>query len=495
MDIAVIGISCRLPDANNYEMFWENLKDGRNCVRKADDRWNVQEYKRLAGEDFSNASVSSGIVPEIDKFDHQFFQISPKEAKHMDPQQRLLLEETWRCIEDAGIPLTDLQQKLTSVYVGAMGLDYYQNVHEEEEIDGYCATGVFPHLLSGRISYFFDLKGKSQTIDTACSSSLSALDNAVKELQAGHTNYSVVAGVNLNVNPSRNVMWLRNRMLSADGLCKSFDATADGFVSGDGVACILLQPYENAIREHNHIYGVIKGINVVHGGKAVSLTAPSADAQTRLICGTYDQVDFKADAVNYIETHGSGTSLGDPIEVESLTRSYRSMTDKKQFCYLGTVKSNIGHLEAASGIVALIKVLLMMKYHQIPPTLNVTKPNPIIDFKRSPFLLADELREWKAPKENEPRRAGVNSFGLAGVSVHVLLEEYIPKPLSIEEEDSQIFLLSAKTKKSMIALIETWKEFIETEAFERIQLSNICKTLSVGRVHFTYRTGTIVHSC
>jgi len=339
--------------------------------------------------------------------------------------------------------------------------------------------------------HFFDLKGKSQTIDTACSSSFSALDNAVKDLYHGYADYSLVAGVNLNLNPMRDVMCLRNRMLSEEGRCKAFDASADGFVTGDGVACILLQPLEDAVRSNNHIYGVIKGINTVHGGRAVSLTAPDVKAQSRAISGAYEQTDISADSVNYIETHGSGTSLGDPIEIEALTHSYKTMTDKKQFCYIGSVKSNIGHLESASGIIGLIKVLMMMKYHQIPPTLHVNTPNPLIDLKHSPFIIADKLIRWEPVYENTPLRAGISCFGLTGVSVHVLLEEYTVKP-HFTDNSAQIFLLSAKNRESLNEMIDEWKEYINTEEFADCELSDICKTLAVGREHFPFRTGRII---
>ena len=498
MDIAIIGLSCRLPDADNYDEFWNNLRDGKNCIHSMKDRWNIEEYKDLAGSDYSHACLASGQISGIDKFDNQFFCISPNEARHMDPQQRILLEETWRCIEDSGIPLSVLQENKTSVYVGSMAIDYYQNIHDESEINRYSSCGVFSNALSGRISYFFDFKGKSETVDTACSSTLSCLDDAVKELQGGYADFSIVAGVNINANPSRNIMWLRNHMLSVDGQCKSFDASADGFVSGEGIGCVLVRPYDDAVKDKNHIYGVIKGINVVHSGRTVSLTAPDVNSQTKMICDTYSKVGFKADTVNYIEAHGSGTSLGDPIEVEALTRSYKTMTNKKQFCFLGTVKGNVGHLESASGMAGLVKVLMMLKHHKIPSTLNVITPNPIIDFKDSPFLLADKLTDWKKIDEKTPLRAGISSFGLTGVGAHVLIEEFIPVDESYNhnkkrcDENSQLLFLSAKSKKSLLSLIDVWKEYISTESFEKAHISDICKTLSVGREQFNYRLGFVV---
>ncbi|NLC47356.1 MAG: polyketide synthase, partial [Firmicutes bacterium] len=296
-------MACRLPGAKNYAEFWRNLEQGVDSIRKVPpERWDEEEYNLLAGDDAKNAAGMCGLLENIERFDNRIFNISPREATCMDPQQRLLLEETWHCVEDSGVPLEKLQKSRTCVCVGAMAIDYYQNVHNFcEPIDGYAGVGVYHCLLSNRISYFFGLSGESKTIDTACSSSLVALNDARQALTMKACDYAIVAGVNLNVNPSRNVMWLRNRMLSPDGKCKTFDKDADGFVSGEGVGVLLLQPLGAAVRDNNRIYAVIKGSAVNHCGKSISLTAPKVEAQKNLLIAAYDNAGFSPETVTYIE--------------------------------------------------------------------------------------------------------------------------------------------------------------------------------------------------
>jgi acyl transferase domain-containing protein/acyl carrier protein/short-subunit dehydrogenase involved in D-alanine esterification of teichoic acids len=495
-DIAVIGMACRLPGAKNYAEFWRNLEQGVDSIRKVPpERWDEEEYNLLAGDDAKNAAGMCGLLENIDRFDNRFFNISPREATCMDPQQRLLLEETWHCVEDSGVPLEKLQKSRTCVCVGAMAIDYYQNVHNFcEPIDGYAGVGVYHCLLSNRISYFFGLSGESKTIDTACSSSLVALNDARQALTMKACDYAIVAGVNLNVNPSRNVMWLRNRMLSPDGKCKTFDKDADGFVSGEGVGVLLLQPLGAAVRDNNRIYAVIKGSAVNHCGKSISLTAPKVEAQKNLLIAAYDNAGFSPETVTYIEAHGTGTSLGDPIEIEALTQAFRKYTNESQFCRIGSVKTNIGHLESASGIAGVIKVILMMKYKKIPGNLNFKTVNPIIDFENSPFILSTGLTKWDRKEESIPRRAGVNSFGFSGANAHIVLEENntVKARYGGKQKKRQLFVLSAKTRSSLEMLLDSWKSFVDSDAFMEYDLKDISHTLLSGRGMFEYRYGKCI---
>lgn len=496
-DIAIIGIACRFPGANDYKQFWENLLHEVNSVREiTPDRWDVNKYYS-PDRNQPNKSISKwgGLLDKIDHFDAPFFQLSPREATVMDPQQRLLLEETWHCIEDAGISLHELQQHKTSVYVGVMAIDYQHHMFDlGHTTDSYECLGNYAGILSNRLSYFFNFTGESQSIDAACASSLVSLHNARRSLLLGESEYAIAAGVSLICHPWRYISFSKSHMLSPDGQCKTFDVAANGYVPGEGVGVLLLCPLEKAINKGYHIYGVIKGSAVKHTGKAKSITAPRVEIERQVIEDAMKNSLLSLENMTYVEAHGTGTSLGDPIEVEALTQAFN--TKKNQYCYIGTVKSNIGHLEAAAGVAGVIKVLLMMQHRKIPKTLNVKHVNPIIDFDHSPFRLSNALIDWQLPENIKTRFAGINSFGFGGVNAHVVLEEYIPdaksKKLPNTKEDGLPFILSAKTKESLNALIEKWQSYIKTDEFKSQTLEEICYTLMIGREKFSYRFGVIV---
>jgi acyl transferase domain-containing protein/acyl carrier protein len=491
-DIAIVGIACRFPGAENYQEFWQNLSQGVNSIREID-RWNFDEHYSPTGDNSKSVSKWCGLLDDVDKFDNSFFNISPREANHMDPQQRILLEETWRCIEDSGISLKKLQEERTSVYVGAMALDPYLNSPTESNIDIYSASGIYQFMMANRISYYLGLSGESIVVEAACASSMVALCDAKKALATGESDYALVSGVNLHYSPARYLMWSKNRMLSKDGKCKTFDKDADGFVSGEGIGVLLLQPLDKAVQDKNNIYGVIKGCAVNHGGKAISISSPRVEAQRDVILAAYEDADFGPDTVTYIEAHGTGTSLGDPIEVEALTQAFQRSTIEKQFCKIGSVKTNVGHLEAAAGMPGVIKVLMMMRHKKIPPSLNMKTINPIIDFENSPFSIADGLTDWVSRKEGEPLRAGVSSFGFGGVNGHVLLEEYQEEIIESESiiESSYPFVLSAKTPHSLEEVLHDWREFAKSDSFSKINFKDSCLTL-LNREDFSYRCGKLL---
>ncbi|MGD6960808.1 beta-ketoacyl synthase N-terminal-like domain-containing protein [Fictibacillus phosphorivorans] len=493
--IAVIGIACRLPGANNKDEFWWNLKNGVNSIKDIPtDRWDINKYYSSNFEkDNKTISKWCGLLNDVNMFDNKFFNISPREANHMDPQQRILLEETWKCIEDSGVSLSSLQEKITSVYIGVMTADYREKVFSHEvNIDSYSCLGSFEAILSNRISHIFQFKGASMSINAACASSLVAIHEAKRSLEFGESQFAIAGGVSLNLHPGKYISFSKSRMLSPDGQCKTFDVDANGYVPGDGAGLLLLQPLEDAIRDGNHIYGIIKGSGVNHNGGSHTITAPKVGAQKEVILSALKDADINPETVTYIEAHGTGTSLGDPIEVEALKSAYRDYTDLKQYCQIGSVKTNIGHLEAAAGIAGTIKVLMMMKYKMIPPTLNLKIENPIIDFKNSPFVLATKTSDWM-PKEPMPLRAGVSSFGFGGVNAHVLIEEFpIAENDSIDEADQYPFILSAKNLESLESLKKDWYELIDSNKYSNFRLRDIVSTLSTGRQHFKYRTGFLV---
>jgi acyl transferase domain-containing protein/acyl carrier protein len=497
-DIAIVGMACRFPDAGNYDQYWDNLWRGINSITEiSKERWDVGKYYSSdINEPNKTISKYCGQLDHIDQFDNRFFNISPREANNMDPQQRLLLEETWHCIEDSGISLDTLQQKRTAVYIGVMTADYRQEaLAPGVETDSYACLGNYECILANRISYVFGLQGSSISINAACASSLVAISEAKRSLAQGKSDYVIVGGVSLNIHPWKYISFSKSRMLSPDGQCKTFDKDANGYVPGEGVGVLLLQRLSDAIRDGNHIYGIIKGSGVKHGGKALSITAPRVEAQRDVILEAYEDAGLSPDTVSYVEAHGTGTSLGDPVEVESLTQAFRKYSQRTQFCKIGSVKTNIGHLEAAAGIAGVIKVLLMMRHKKIPPTLNIKTLNPIIDFENSPFMVATGLTDWVSREEGIPLRAGVSSFGFGGVNSHVLLEEFIPKDTTREGafESSHLFILSAKTPESLEKLLDEWRLFSNGQNFSDGKIRALCLTLLTGReTTFPYRFGRII---
>jgi len=489
-DLAVLGISCRFPGSEGYRQYWRSLAAGEDAVREIPpERWPAGEfYSRDPGA--SNASVSKwgGFLDRIDEFDHRFFNISPREAKAMDPRQRILLEEVWCALEDSTLSLERLRKMRTAVFVGMMSLD--ESAHLPP-VDGYAGSGSAGCMLANRISHFFDFSGPSLGIDTASSSSLVALHQAKEALLSGHADYALVAGISLNQTPWKYISFSKARMLSPDGRCKAFDRSANGYAPGEGVGVIILQRADRAATDGNFVHGIVKGSAVNHGGLSVSLTAPQVAAQRDVIERAHSDAGVSPESITYVEAHGSGTPLGDPIEVEALVQAFRSGTHAEQFCHLGSVKTNIGHLEPAAGIAGVIKVLVMMKHRSIPASLHLRAPNPMLDLARSPFMLVDRLIPW--PGGSGPLRAGVSSFGFGGVNSHVVMESAPEKEPSTSSDSGESdrslllpFILSARTPSSLRALVESWLAFVKTEEFERSSWRDICGTL-LGRKAFDSR--------
>ncbi len=496
-EVAIVGISCRFPGAKSYEGFWLNLEKGKNDVREIpESRWSSEFYSTDFHEPNRSISKWCGLLDDIERFDSAFFGISARESKSMDPQQRLLLQETVRCIEDSGIPLADLKKKKTGVYVGVMTLDYLIESNKSDVVtDSYSCLGNYESILANRLSHFFDFKGPSFSIDAACASSLVALHQAKLSLLSGESDYAIAGGVSLNLNPWKYISFSKSRMLSPDGQCKTFDQDANGYVPGEGVGVVLLQRLEDALKQNSHIYGVVKGSAVQHVGKSLSITSPDIKSQQALIEQVLQESNLNPEKVSYIEAHGTGTSLGDPIEVAALTHAFNKHTSKKNYCYLGSVKSNVGHLEAAAGVAGIIKVLMMMKYRKIAPTLNVKRPNPLLFLDDSAFKLALEAGEWQPEPGEQSLRAGISSFGFGGTMSHVILESSKPHYAQLNTKStSHPFLLSAKTESALNALIVKWRSVIQKDDFKNLSLRDCCGTLATGREHYLYRWGCQVTS-
>jgi acyl transferase domain-containing protein len=363
-----------------------------------------------------------GFLSQVDGFDANFFGISPREAVLMDPQQRLLLEVAWETIEDAGITREQLAGSKTGVFVGIATNDY-SRIHAgySHHPQGYDLTGNCTNIAAGRLSYLFNLKGPSLAVDTACSSSLVAVHLACQSLWNDESSMAIASGVNLILSPIGNIALSKLKALSPDGRCKTFDESANGYVRSEGVGCIILKPLAQAIADNDSIYALIRGTAINHDGRSKGLTVPYGPAQESLVRSALKNAEIEPKELNYVELHGTGTSLGDPIEAIALGSVLEEGRDKDNPCLVGSVKSNIGHLEAAAGIASVIKMALSLKNKQIPPSLHFNKPNPYIPFDKLPLKLQSSLITW--PQQETTAKVGISSFGFSGTNAHLILEE------------------------------------------------------------------------
>ncbi|MGD9824675.1 GNAT family N-acetyltransferase [Desulfobacter sp.] len=436
-DIAIVGMACRLPGGiNDPQALWELLKNGRHVIGPMPrGRWTWPAGIDPAHE--HRGIDQGGFLEDIESFDASFFRISPKEAALMDPQQRILLELAWETLNNGGLSVESQAGSRTGVFIGASGSDY-RLLLEQEKIpaQAHMTTGNSMAVMANRISYFFDFNGPNLSIDTACSSSLVAVHEAVQSLRQGQCTQALAGGINLICHPGTSISYYKAGMLSPDGLCRTFDQKANGYVRSEGAAMIMLKPLDRAIADQNFIHAVIKGSACNHGGLATGLTVPNPDQQARLLRDAWENAGICATSLGYFEAHGTGTSLGDPIEVQGLQDAFAQIAQStgsqsldivhEKSCGLGSVKTNLGHLEAASGITGLIKTVLCLNRRELVPSLHCEKLNPHIDLADSPFYVPDRLQPWPEPKgESCGRVAGVSSFGFGGTNAHVVLEEFV----------------------------------------------------------------------
>lgn len=422
---AVIGMSGRYPEAENLRRYWANLRDGRDSVQEVPlSRWDVAEhYDPRPGRKGKTYCKWMGYLEDADRFDPLFFNISPVEAEGLDPQQRLFLQEAYRAFEDAGYDPWSLSRKKCGVFLGISGNEYSFLVFRDGEGTN-AATSGSNAIAAARIAYFLNLKGPAIALDTACSSSLVALHLAQQALASHEIDLALVGGVSLYLLPDTFVGMSEAGMLSPRGRCRSFDNGADGFVPGEGVGALVLKRTEDAEADHDHIYGVVAASGTNQDGKTNGITAPSANSQMELVRSVYDRHGIDAASIGYVEMHGTGTRLGDPIELDALGTVYRERGVPTGSCAIGSVKSNIGHASEAAGVAGVHKVLLGMRHGLLAPTLHFETPNEHFDFDHSPFRVNTGLRPWETRSDREPRRAAVSSFGFSGTNAHVVLEEY-----------------------------------------------------------------------
>lgn len=461
-DMAIIGISGRYPGAGNLNAFWDNLKNGKDCVTEIPaHRWRHESYDGPKGVTGKSYSKWGGFIDDIEMFDPLFFRIPPIEAEFMDPQERVLLETAWEAVEDAGYTPESLKDEKVGVYTGTMYTQY--QLYDTKQYGGKIRGLSKLSSIANRISYLLNFKGPSIGMDTMCSSALTALCLACENIRSGLATMAIVGGVNLNLHPDKYVSLCLQNFLSTDGRCRSFGEGGDGYVPGEGAGAVVIKPLRRAEADGDQIYGVIRGIRMNAGGKTSGYTVPSVQAQRDLIRETLDEAHIDAGTVAVIEAHGTGTALGDPIEIEALTQAFHSDHVPAGHCAIGSVKSNIGHLESASGMAALAKVLLEMRHGQLAPTLHSEKPNPFISFDQTPFYLQHELSPWTRFKENGreiPRRAGISSFGAGGANVHLIVEEYRDRREKANGEGEQLIILSARNEERLKAYAEKLLVFL-----------------------------------
>ncbi|KXJ38924.1 non-ribosomal peptide synthetase [Bacillus spizizenii] len=493
-DIAIIGMSLNVPGASGKSDFWHLLENGEHGIREypAPRVKDAMDYLRSIQSEFNEKQfVKGGYLDEIDRFDYSFFGLAPKTAKFMDPNQRLFLQSAWHAIEDAGYAGDTISGSHVGVYVGysKVGYDYERllSANYPEELHHYI-VGNLPSVLASRIAYFLNLKGPAVTVDTACSSSLVAVHMACKALLTGDCEMALAGGIRTSLLPMR----IGLDMESSDGLTKTFSEDSDGTGSGEGVAAILLKPLQDAVRDGDHIYGVIKGSAMNQDGTTAGITAPNPAAQTEVIEMAWKDAGIAPETLSFIEAHGTGTKLGDPVEFNGLCKAFEKVTEKKQFCAIGSVKANIGHLFEAAGIVGLIKSVLMLNHKKIPPLAHFNKPNPLIPFHSSPFYVNQEVMDFTP--EDRPLRGGISSFGFSGTNAHVVLEEYTPESEYAPEEgnDPHLFVLSAHTEASLYELAHQYRQYISDDS--QSSLRSICYTASTGRAHLDYCLALIVSS-
>ena len=435
-EIAIIGMGCRFPQGETPSAFWQLLSDGVDAISEVPaDRWNIDEL--YDPEPVTPGKMNTrwgGFLEQVDGFDPLFFNISPREAERIDPQQRLFLEVAWEALENAGVAADKLAGSLTGVFAAMAVVNYdqllYKNVADLERISAYDGIGTTLSLASSRLSYLLDLKGPSLAVETACSSSLVAVHLACQSLRLHETNLSIVGGVNLILTPELNIVFSQARMMSPDGRCKTFDADANGYVRGEGCGVVILKRLSDAIADGDNILAVIKGSAVNQDGTSNGITAPNGPSQQAVIRQALANAGVAPAEISYVETHGTGTPLGDPIEVNSLKRVLMTDRTSDRPCYLGSVKTNIGHLESAAGIAGLIKVILALQHQEIPANLHLKKLNPYIRLKKTSLKIPTEKQPWEVKGK---RIAGISSFGFGGTNAHVVLGEF-PKGFPIASE-------------------------------------------------------------
>ncbi|MFQ3618314.1 MAG: beta-ketoacyl synthase N-terminal-like domain-containing protein [Cyanobacteriota bacterium] len=492
--IAIVGMGCRFPGADTPEDFWALLHAGKDAITEIPgDRWNLDQYyspdPSAPGKMYTR---HGGFVPHLHDFDAAFFRIAPREAASLDPQQRLLLEVSWEALEQAGIAPHRLMGQAVGVFVGICGIDYWHQLLQQDPstIDAYLTTGNTHSTAAGRLSYLLGSTGPSLAIDAACASSLVAVHLACQSLRQRECDLAIVGGVNRILSPEMMVNFCKAKMLSATGRCHSFDASADGFVRSEGCGVVVLKRLDDALGDRNFVQAVILGSATNHDGRSSGLTVPNGLAQQAVIRQALSQSRLEPSQITYLEAHGTGTVLGDSIELEALGQVFgNSGTNRPDPLWIGSVKPNIGHLEAASGMAGLIKVVLALQHQILPPHLHLRQPNPQIPWAQLPLKVPTVPTRWDAPR----RIAGVNAFGFSGANAHVVLTEAPPPPSApLLPFPLHLLTLSARTEPALHQLVERYVQHLQQHP--DLPLADLCWTANTGRSPFPYRLAILTDS-
>ncbi|WP_168188293.1 SDR family NAD(P)-dependent oxidoreductase [Hahella sp. CCB-MM4] len=518
-DIAIIGVSGRYPDAENLDQFWDNLCNGRDSIIEVPrQRWDWRDYENPSEQQQGSICKWGGFIDDVDCFDPLFFNISPKEARLIDPQERLFLQIAEHTLQDSGYTKQSLNEQVVGVYVGAM-YSHYQLFENEKSQRG----GAFFAAIANRVSYHYNFNGPSMTLDSMCSSSLSAIHLACNSIAMGDCDIALAGGVNLSLHPWKYQLLTKDRFISSDGRCRSFGTGGDGYVPGEGVGAVLLKPLKKAIEDRDHIHAVIKGSAVNHGGKTNGFTVPNPVAQGQLISAALEKAGVPASSISYVEAHGTGTALGDPIEINGLERAFTRQEQgvahqQEKSVPIGSVKSNIGHLESAAGMAALTKVLLQLKHKKIVPSLHSSELNGNIDWQKTRFKPQQTLEPWHiadgiqngehapyspfSPYSPYPRRAAISSFGAGGANAHLIIEEYTPRDdiqleTQVVQPTTQLFVISALREAQLNEYVRNICDFITANAgaFSSPQkFAQLAYNLQTGRPELDRRLAVVAEN-
>lgn len=489
--IAIIGMGCRYPGANGLAEFWTLLRNGVDAITEIPPtRWDIDEfYDPDIATPGTMQTRWGGFLDGIDQFDARFFSISPREAKHLDPQQRQLLEVTWEALENGGQTLEMLDGSPTSVFIATLGHDYDEYIFDDYTcIDAYIGTGNAHSLAANRLSYVFNLNGPSVAMDSACSGSLVAIHTACQSLRSGESSMAIAGGVNAILLPKTNIFFSKAGAIALNGRCKAFDASADGIVRSEGVGIVILKRLSDAIAAGDPIHALVIGSAVNSDGKSNGLMAPNQHAQEALLREAYRRTGIAPQRVQYIEAHGTGTPIGDTTEIHALHAVLGANLLGEQFCALGSVKSNIGHSEAAAGVAGIIKTALALQHRELPPSLHISQPNPALNGTQ--LRLQREAGAW--PRPAEPLVAGVSAFGIGGTNAHIVMAEYPRTPGSGEGAvlpSAQLLTVSARTPAALRALAQVYERFLATASPELWQ--DICYTALKRRTHHQHRLALV----
>ncbi len=497
--IAIIGIGCRFPKAKDPEAFWQLLQNGTDAIVEVPgDRWDIQQvYDAQAATPGKMNTRWGGFLENVDQFDAGFFGISPREAESIDPQQRLVLEVSWEALENAGIAPQRLKGSQTGVFIGISTNDYARlQFNHPTGTDAYFGTSSAFSITANRLSYLLDLRGPSWAVDTACSSSLVAVHQACQSLRQKESELALAGGVNLILTPELTIAFSQAQMMAADGHCKTFDASANGYVRGEGCGIVVLKRLSDAQRDGDNVLGIIRGSAVNQDGRSNGLTAPNGPSQQAVVRQALEKAQVQPSQISYVEAHGTGTPLGDPIEVNSLKEVLTQGRNESCSCWIGSVKTNIGHLEAASGIASLIKVVLALQHQEIPPHLHLQRLNPHIKLEGTGLAIPTERQTWT----KEPRFAGVSAFGFGGTNAHVILSEGQEtnrrgrKEVRVSEFErpKHLLSLSAKSEKALRELAQKYGQFLAANL--EVAVADVCFTSNTGRSHFDYRLAVVTES-